>query len=1088
MRPRAIICPSCSATSDEAARFCAQCGTFIGRRCPACETVLAAGAEFCTACGAILETPGAKAMTGTVPGRVEGERKHITVLFADMVGSTELLSDIGAERGRWLFEAVVDRMRPVVESFGGTVTQVIGDGIMALFGAPRALEDHALRACHAALRMQEAIGAEAFPEALGRPVAIRVGLHSGEVVVAERGHGFDHQYTAFGLAAHTAARLEKAARPGQVLISKGTHAQVAKQVDARPLGRFAAKGIAEPVESFVLLGVPDHRAAASPRGIGASFIGREGMLGLLDSLAVAAREGRGHAAVVVGEPGSGKSRLCREFLGGVTADFHIVQTAGHPFLPQPPYHGVAECLRAGLPPGATSQADIRAWLETLSLDAPEHAQALLPLLASEVVADPAWAMLSYRERQARIVAAVVHILRRAASERPVLVFIDDLQWTDVTTADVIGALARRIADAPILLLANARAGGVPAGVRDAAPTLIELDSFTEEETGRFLDAVPATAPVGRDMKRRLFQLTGGNPFFLEEVVKALHGAGSLDGALPELAIPGTVQDLLSMRIDRLSARSKATLQAAAVLGMEMESPHLAQMLGLKPAEMAPITAGLREAAFLLPVGKEGPDRLAFRHVLGRDAAYAGLLLENRQHLHARALNVLEEAGAREPGVLAFHAKRCADWTRAYRYSEAAGRVSIDRAAPQDAMTFFGDALDALGRISADNETRRAELDLRFRIRNTLFSLGRARDIGEHLSAARRLAEALGDEAGQARALCQSGHYAWQMGRWAEATTAGEAAVVLATRIGDLGLQAASVFFMGLAALAQGRPRAGAGLLARNVSVLTGELAFERFGFVSVCSVVSGSYLAVCLTELGRFEEAEQAASRARETALKAGSAFDRIQADLALAGVALMRGQADHRVALLEQALALCRAAAVAVLLPRTTAALALAYALAGRCDEALALVAEREEQSGEAVRAMSLLGSAEALLLCGKAMAAVERAEALVRFAQATDQSGSEAWGQLVLGSGHLALGAWQRAAAAADSAHAAAIQRDMRPLAARAALVRALAAAQGAGMPAYAALGSQELRAAVRACEAGGMGAWVNLAQRMGTTRQAR
>jgi tetratricopeptide (TPR) repeat protein len=612
-------------------------------------------------------------------------------------------------------------------------------------------------------------------------------------------------------------------------------------------------------------------------------------------------------------------------------------------------------------------------------------------------------------------------------------------------------------------------------MRDAEPTLIALDAFTEDETGLFLDTVLAPAPVAQATKRHLFRLTGGNAFFLEEVVKALRSGGPLDGELPEMKIPGTVQDLLTMRIDHLPARSKATLQAAAVLGMELESLHLTRMLGFKPAEMADIAAALRDAAFLLPAGDQGAERLAFRHVLGRDAAYAGLLQENRQHLHARALDALEAAGAQEPSVLAFHARRCSSWAKAYRYSEAAGRVSLDRAASREAMPFFDDALDSLSRMPAEDGTRRAELDLRFLIRNTLFSLGRARDIGEHLLAARRLAEALGDEAGQARALCQSAHHAWQMGRWTDAMAAGETALKLSAGIGDLGLQVSSIFFMGLAALALGRFKVGADLLARNVSLLPGKLATERFGFVSICSVVSGSYLAICLTELGQFEEAERAGALAHETALRAGSAFDRIQADLALAGVALMQGEADHRIGLLEEALSLCRAAAVGVLLPRTTSSLALAYALAGRSKEASALATEREEQSGEAVRAMSLLASAEALLLCGDAAAAAARAETLVQLARTTNQVGAEAWGLLVLASSHLACGTWQEAAAAAAASRAAAIRREMRPLAARASLVGALATAQRSGAQACDAGGSQQLSTAVRECEASGMGAWV-------------
>jgi len=1070
MQIGAAICWNCNALLSGLVRFCGQCGTRVGRNCPHCEAVLAAGAEFCSACGTILEASENEFGRRTALHLVTGERKHVTLLFADMVDSTALLSGLGPERGRWLIETVVGRMKDAVEAFGGIVNQVAGDGIMALFGAPRALEDNALRACHAALRMQQTMQiqeterADRLAETFAGPVSIRVGLHSGEVVVAETGRGLDHHYTAFGVAAHTAARMEQAARPGQVLMSAQTFAQVAGRVEVAPQGRLRLKGLAEPVESFLLLRVFEASASVPRRGTGTSFIGRRAIMGLLGSLATGALAGLGCTAVVAGEPGSGKSRLCREILRQAEGEFRIVRTGGHSFLPLPPYGSLVDCLRALLPGDIATPAGGQAWLATLSGETLAHGRVLLPLLTGDGSADPEAATLSFRERQTRVADAAVHMLRRAAAEQPILIFIDDLQWIDRATSELLGVLARRIADARILVLANARTGGVPASIRDAEPTLIALDTFTEEETGRFLETVLAPSQVGPAAKRRLYRLTGGNAFFLEEVVKILGEDGPLAGEAADVEVPGTVQDLLAMRIDHLPAPSKLALQAAAVLGTELEGSHLAGMLGLPPANMTGIVATLCDGGFLLPAGEDGSERLAFRHVLGRDAAYAGLLQENRHHLHASAMDVLEAAGTQDPGVLAFHARSSARWDKAHRYSAAAGRVAIDRAAPREAMGFFDDALDSLSRIPADAAAMRAELDLRFLIRNTLFSLGRAGEIGPHLQAARRLAEALGDQGGQARALCQSAHHAWQMGRWREAIEAGRLALKFATAIEDLGLQVSSIFFMGLAALASGQFRNGATLLQRNLALLPDRLATERFGFVSICSVVSGAYSAICLTELGQFAQAERAAAVASEIALRAGSAFDRIQADLALAGVALMQGAADHRIALLEDALSLCRSAAVAVMLPRTTAALALAYALAGRAEDALALAADREEQSGVAVRAMSQLAASEAQLLGGDPAAARARAKSLVLFGRRTDQTGAQAWGLLVLACCHLAGGRWRKASAAAAAAHRIALEREMRPLAVRAALVQALAGKN-----------RDELPAAIEACESSGMAAWV-------------
>jgi class 3 adenylate cyclase/tetratricopeptide (TPR) repeat protein len=1101
MRLGTARCATCRSALSGDARFCPQCGSFVGRTCGRCGAALPVEAEICVACGAPEPTVAEPEATDTgariaasapdaVAAPVAGERKHVTMLFADTVGSTDLIGKLGAEAGRWLMEAIVDRMRTAVEAFGGIVNQVSGDGVMALFGAPRALEDHALRACHAALWMQESVRAQPFDEAQGRPVAIRVGIHSGEVVVAERGRGFDHQYTAFGLAAHTAARMEQAAQPGEVLMSPATYALVAGRVQARRLPPVSAKGIAEPVEPYLLKQAATGDAAQPRRANAASFIGRDTLLERLAGIAAATRRGEGRAVVVTGEPGSGKSRLCLELLRGAAADFRLLRTAGISFLPQPAYGGIAACLRALLPSGTTGRAGLRDWLVAEgaadATAAAAHAPALAPILTEEAGADPAWSSLSFRERQARTVAAAEHVLRRASRTAPVLLFVDDIQWVDPPTVALLGALAPRLRDAQVLILATARAGEIPDAIAEALGradgTLIAVDSFTEAETGRFLDAVLGPAPVPAETRRRLFALTGGNAFFLEEVVRAVR----LDPAAKDRAepayIPDTVQALLAMRIDSLSATAKSALQAASVLGMEVRPGHVARMLGLAGPRMEQVRAEVVAAAFLAPGQDEGEgpgERLAFRHALARDAAYAGLLRENRQHLHARALEVLERDEGEEagpgPGVLAFHARECEDWPRAARYGSAAGQVSLARAAPNEALTAFTGALDALGRMPDAASTWREELPLRFLIRNTLFSLGRAREIGEHLEAARRLAEALGDKPGQARALCQLGHYTWQMGRWMDAMAVSRAAAAVAVEIGDVGLEASSAFFMGLSAHALGEFETGAALLARNVATLTGPLETERFGFVSVCSVVSGAYLAINLTELGRFEEAEEAAERARAVAHRVGNAFDKVQADLALASVALMQGDAAARIGLLEAALGMCRAAGVAVMLPRSTSALALAYALAGRAEEAEALAAEREEQSGESVRAMSLLAGAEAMLLAGRPEQAGATAARLVALARATSQVGAEGWGLLAAASADLARGAWRDAVAGAEAAGAIARSRAMRPLAARAGLVSAMAAFQDGAAAAWDGEAGARLRAAADLSREYGMGAWV-------------
>lgn len=962
------------------------------------------------------------------------------MLFADMVASLELLADIDAEEARRLLESVVERMIAVITEYGGIVNQVSGDGIMALFGAPSALEDHALRACHAALRMQAVIKAQSFAEANERPVQIRVGIHSGEVVVAERGFGSDHQYTAFGQAAHFSARMQQLARPGHILISSNTQALVAGKVHTENVGPLRVKGLTEPVEAFELRGaLPSDRISAN-RGIGAPFVGRAVLLNKLRNLAGRAHSGEGQAIIITGDPGSGKSRLCRETLGEIGSDYHIMKTAGISFVRPPPYQSIVECLQPCF--GATTEnldESICDWLRAIGPPALDYAPALLALCGS-YREDEGWTALPPEARRERIENSVLEVLKLEAARRPLALLIEDLQWVDDATIRLLSVLARCINKTRIFFLATARSEGIATVISRIPAPAIVLENFTEGEAKEFLDSVLGHNESLEDLKTQIFRQTAGNAFFLEETIKSLQSSGALVGTMgsysltkvSNVEIPATVQDVLATRIDQLPPRAKEALQAAAIFGTELDPDHLDRLIELGEVRDS-ILRQLSQGNFLVEgAGKLGR-HLAFRHALSREVAYSGMLHENRQNLHSRALIILEEESDVESSILAYHARCGKVWEKEYLYSRSAGEISFARSAPQDALHFFEEALAALAKLPPSDATQRAELDIRFLFRNTLFWLGRARSIGEHLVIAERLARKIRDDHGLAKALCQRAHHAWQMAAWDDALSTGEAALTMSDKIGDLGLKVSTRFYMGLASHALGNYGSAANLLAQNVATLSGGLAYERFGAVSICSVVSGCYLAICLAELGRLEEAQFAADRARSIANEAGGPFDRIQADLATVATSLIRGDAAESISLLENAFALCKSASLAVLLPRTVAALSLAYALTGRIDEALQLTAERSEKSGEAVRAMSLLATGQALLISGRVIDAAVRADILIQHCDATNQVGAKGWALLLLAHTRAEQCSWLESEALLQAAVAIAKPRSMLPLLAR-------------------------------------------------------
>ncbi|HEU5323932.1 MAG TPA: adenylate/guanylate cyclase domain-containing protein, partial [Methylomirabilota bacterium] len=360
-------CPRCGAPNRDERRFCGDCGAPLERACTACGFGNEASARFCGGCGGPLGAAGARVFAApdaytprhlaekilTSRAALEGERKQVTVLFADLKGSMELLADRDPEDARRLLDAVLERMMQAVHRYEGTVNQVMGDGIMALFGAPLAHEDHAVRACAAALRMQESLAryAEEVQRTEGVALQIRVGLNSGDVVVRSIGSDLRTDYTAVGQTTHLAARLEQMARPGTVLLTAATLRLAEHHVQARPLGRLPIKGLEHPVEVYELLSAAPFRGRLDRRPAGslAPLVGREAELERIGRALAAARQGHGQVVAVVGEAGVGKSRLVSELVGSpATEGWLVLDGSGVSYGATTPYLLVAEALRGYL--------------------------------------------------------------------------------------------------------------------------------------------------------------------------------------------------------------------------------------------------------------------------------------------------------------------------------------------------------------------------------------------------------------------------------------------------------------------------------------------------------------------------------------------------------------------------------------------------------------------------------------------------------------------------------------------------------------------------------------------------------------------
>ena len=603
-------CPRCQAENRDGARFCRECGATFGTVCSGCGAKVEAGSKFCDRCGAplaaTLPQPTASLRFAspesytpkhlaekilTSKSAFEGERKQVTVLFADLKGSMELLADRDPEEARQLLDPVLERMMEAVHCYEGTVNQVMGDGIMALFGAPLAHEDHAVRACYAALRMQEAVKryAETIQRTAGVPLQIRVGLHAGEVVVRSIGSDLRMDYTAVGQTTHLAARMEQMAMAGAILMTAGALRLAEGHVQVRPLGAIPVKGLGEAVEVYELTGAGPRRSrlqAAAARGL-TRFVGRTAELEQLAQALARAGAGHGQVVAVVGEPGVGKSRLYWEFTHSPRTHGWLTLEAGSvsygkatAFLP------VIELLRAYFqlePRDDTRKIREKVTGKLLSLDrALEPGLAALLWLLDVPGDDPQWDRLDPPQRRQKALDAVKRLLIRESQVQPLLVVFEDLHWIDSETQALLDSLVESLPTARLLLLVNYRPEYQHSWGGKSYYLQLRIDPLPPEGAEALLDALLGPDASLEPLKRLLIERTERNPFFLEESARALietkvlageRGAYRLLTAPHDLRnslqIPATAQAILAARIDRLTPEDKRLLQAAAVIGHEV---------------------------------------------------------------------------------------------------------------------------------------------------------------------------------------------------------------------------------------------------------------------------------------------------------------------------------------------------------------------------------------------------------------------------------------------------------------------------------------------------------------------------------------
>jgi len=952
-----------------------------------------------------------------------GERKLVTVLFADLKDSTELIRGLDPEAAQQLLDPALHGMMDAVHRFEGTVNQVLGDGIMALFGAPLAHEDHALRACYAALAMQTAMRAytEEVRRTRGLELRIRVGLNSGEVVVRAIGNDLHMDYSAVGETTHLAARMEQLAMPGSIRLSAPTLRLVEGLVQVTALGPVPVKGLEEPIEVFELVGASTIRRrlqAVAARGL-TPFVGRQQELEALHQALAQAQTGHGQVVALVGEAGVGKSRLVYECVHSHrTQGWQVLESASVSYGKATPYFPVIDLLKryCHVDDGddvRTIRAKVTGQVFTLDETLQDTLPAVLSLLDA-LPEDSPFLKLDPPQRRQRTLAALKRLLLRESQVQPLLLVFEDLHWIDAETQALLESLVERLPMARLLLLVNYRPEYQHGWGSKTYYTQLRLDPLPPVSADEFLQALLGEDSSLGPLKHLLIVRTAGNPFFLEESVRTLVETGVLVGepgayrlvqTLPTIQVPATVQAVLAARIDRLSPEEKRLLQTAAVIGTEVPLPLLQAIVELPEADLHRGLARLQAAEFLYETRLFPEREFTFKHALTHEVAYSGLLQERRRVLHGRIVAVLEalaaERLAEQVDRLAHHAVRSEVWDKAVTYCQQAGTRANDRAAFREAAAAFEQALLALAHLP-ENDTRVLAIELRLALGGPLLQLGEMRRCLALLGEADALARALDDGARLGWVLAQMAFILVLTGDLDGALAASQQALTLAAALGDSALQTAASHRLGQVYFHLGDFVRAAELLRRNVEAADGGAGTPR----TDVRIRSQAWLALTMSDLGAFAEGRRHGEEALRLATREGRGVTPSIAHSHLGQLYLAQGDLEHAIRLLEQSLALCRASGDQISVRATAASLGAAYALQGRLAEGRALL---EEASSVALRT-GMLGSharwvtqlSEVCRLAGRGAEAWQHACQALDLARQLKARGQEAYALHQLGVVH--------------------------------------------------------------------------------------